>query len=196
MAQASHQWGLCTPDKLFVGSVVAAGAVTLIAQVGGEQALTAGDVVAAAGLADPLPGSGDSLALVRPAAAASLAGIVGVVERRMALVAKPKQSGDSSQALVLELRSAQGPAQPGDYVAIVVLGAARVKVTVADGAVAVGQRLTAAGAGRARPLGAIKVQRAGDGGAADMVESAPVLGTALEPLTSTEGFIWVLVNPQ
>jgi len=81
VAQASHQWGLYTPDKLFAGSVVAAGAVTLIAQVGGEQALTAGDVVAAAALAGPLP----------------------------------------------------------DYVAIVVLGAAQVKVTAADGAVTVGR---------------------------------------------------------
>ena len=56
-----------------------------------------------------------------------------------------------------------------------------------------GQRLTIAVNGRARPLGTIKVQLAGGEGTADIAESAPVIGVALE--AAKDELVWVLVNP-
>lgn len=86
-----------------------------------------------------------------------------------------------------DLRSVAGPAQPGDYVAITVLGAAQVKVDPAA-AIAPGQRLTAAADGTARPL----LTRTIDGMVVS--EGAPAIGVALG--SPKDGLVWVLVNPQ
>ena len=85
---------------------------------------------------------------------------------------------ENGQKLVLTLRSADGSAQPGDYVALTVLGVAQVRVDP-DADIQPGQRLTAANGGKARALGTIKVQLAAGEGTADMIESAPVVGIAL-----------------
>jgi len=63
-SRASGEWGLDTPDKIR-GSNVTLSSVAIIAQVVGEHALTFGDVVAAVGVADSLPDSTTTLALVR-----------------------------------------------------------------------------------------------------------------------------------
>ena len=125
--------------------------------------------------------------------------IVGVVESHLALIQQPirPQSAEGetrTETPPSELRSVDGPAQAGNYVAITVLGAAQVKV---DGATPIeaGQRLTFAANGRARPVGTIKVQLAGGEGTADIAESAPVIGVALEA-SDKNGMMWVLVNPQ
>ncbi|MEZ4767084.1 MAG: hypothetical protein R2844_01495 [Caldilineales bacterium] len=93
---------------------------TLLAVADGGQSLAVGEVATAAGLADALPGSHNALARVQRAGAD--AGVVGVVSSRLALTPLPGKED------VDELHSADGPAQPGDYVAITVLGAALVKL--------------------------------------------------------------------
>jgi hypothetical protein len=191
-SRASGEWGLYTPDKIR-GSNVTLSSVTIIAQVAGETAVSLGDVVTAVGVADPLPDSTIPLALVHLADTTIANGIVGIVEGRMALAPKPQHEDEQRQEPVLELRSAEGPAQPGDYVAITVLGVAQVKVQAGE-AIQPGQRLTVAANGRTRPVGTVKVQLAGGEGTADIAESAPVIGVALEP--SKDGLVWVLVNPQ
>ena len=70
----------------------------------------------------------------------------------------------------------------------------QVKVALGESTIAAGMRLTAATDGRVRPLGMMKVQLAGDAGTADLPESAPVIGVAMEP--AKDGLVWVLVNPQ
>jgi hypothetical protein len=192
-----HDYGFYTLDRIYAGTTLLQ-SLSLVAQVDGPDALTPGDLVAAAGVADPLPGSLLHVPLVRLAGGKSL-GLVGVVETRLAL----EQAGELLPAdddsapiepLPPELHSAEGPAQPGDYVAITIYGAAQVKV---DGAAAIeaGQRLTASSTpGQARALRALKVQLADGAGAADMFETAPVIGVALD--APRNGLAWVLVNPQ
>lgn len=176
----NHEWALYTDDKIYVRTV-AARAHTLVAVVGGDQSLAAGDVVAAAGLAAPMPGDQERLVLVR-LASADLANIVGVVSGRMALQPLPGKAG------VEEMRSVDGPARPGDYVAITVLGVAQVKVQAGE-TIQPGQRLTAADTpGFARALRTVQVE----GVVVD--ESGPVIGVALDGVE--DGLVWVLVNPQ
>ncbi len=185
-ANVAGQWALYTPDNISAGNVLL-GSQSLLAVVGGGDALTPGDVVAAAGLADPLPGSQPHLPRVR-LATAEQANVVGVVVGRMAL--QPAAGKDGVEILL----SVAGLAQPGDYVAITVLGAAQVKVDPAA-AIAAGQRLTVdATRGQVRALRTFKVQLAGSAGVADMLETAPVIGVALE--LPRDGLVWVLVNPQ
>lgn len=179
-ANASGQWALYTTDNIEAGNVLL-GSQSLLAVVGGDDALTPGDVVAAAGLADPLPGSQPRLPQVR-LATTELANVVGVVSGRMALRPAPGKEG------VEILLSAEGPAQPGDYVAITVLGVAQVKV---DGAapVVAGQRLTvAATPGHVRALRSVEVE------GVTLDERGPTVGVALE--AARDELVWVLVNPQ
>lgn len=189
--QASGEWGFYTPDKIH-GSNVLLESVSLVAQVSGAESLTAGDLVMAAGIADPLPGSTVHLPQVQAAAGAP-GGVIGVVEGRLVLTDRPRPASalGESAAQASELHRAEGPAQPGDYVALTVVGAARVKVSAAAAPVTVGQRLTAANLpGHARGL----ASRTLDG--MIVSEGAAVIGTALEPLAAGEGLIWVLVNVQ
>ena len=142
VANGAGEWALLTSDKISASNVTAAGQ-TLLAVVGGSQTLSAGDVVGAIGLAGTLPDGHDRLARVQRAGASS--GIVGVVSSRMALQAMPGKDGAE------ELHSIGGPAQPGDYVAITVLGAAQVKVQ--DGETLLpGQRVTVGANGAVRAL--------------------------------------------
>ncbi|WP_423224509.1 hypothetical protein [Candidatus Amarolinea aalborgensis] len=195
-AQANGQWGLYTPDAIH-GSNVLMHSLSLVAQVSGPDGLTPGDIVAVAGVTDPVPGSTVHTPLVR-LAGGTFTNVVGVVESHLALTQKPSgaQSAEGetrTEAPASELRSVEGPAQPGDYVALTVLGAAQVKVDSAT-PIEIGQRLTIGAHGRARPLGTIKLQLAGGAGTADLPEGAPVVGVALE--AAKGGLVWVMINPQ
>ncbi|MBU0490861.1 MAG: hypothetical protein KKB13_03335 [Chloroflexi bacterium] len=184
-ANAQGEWGLYTPDKVHAQNVTLQ-TLTLIAQVSGPDALSPGDVVAAAGVAAPLPGNSAPLPRVR-LAGANWNGVVGVVEGRLALTPVPQPEGKEEQRL--ELRSAEGPARPGDYVALTVLGLARVKVDAGQGAIQPGTRLTSGAGGWARALKTVVVE------GVTLAESAPVLGIALDA-PDENGLVWVLVNPQ
>lgn len=162
--------------------------LTLIAQVSGPDALSPGDVVAAAGVAAPLSGNGAPLPLVR-LAGANWSGVVGVVGGRLTLTPVPQPKGEEEGEQRLELRSAEGPARPGDYVALTVLGLARVKVNAGQGAIQPGTRLTGGEAGRARALKTVVVE------GVTLAESAPIIGIALAA-PDADGLILVLVNPQ
>jgi hypothetical protein len=106
----------------------------------------------------------------------------------MALTPEPQHEDEQRQEPILDLRSAEGPAQPGDYVALTVLGVVQVKVQ--DGAaIQPGQCLTAADtSGHARALRAVQVE------GIRVDENGPALGVVLE--AAEGGMVWVLVNPQ
>jgi len=179
-SDASGQWALFTTDDIQAGNVFLS-AQTLMAVVGGDQPIAPGAVVEAIGLAEAIPGANERLAQVRLAGAAA-SNVVGVVSSRMALTALPDGDGDQV------MRSAQGVAQPGDYVAITVLGVAQVQVQAGE-AVQPGQRLTvSATPGHARALRTVQVE------GVRVDESGPTLGVALE--APKDGLVWVLVNPQ
>jgi hypothetical protein len=167
-ANASGQWALYTVDNIEAGNV-SASAYSVIAKVTGPDALTKGDVVAAAGVTDPIPGSQPALSLVRLADERQFTGIVGVVEQRMvwALAPGKEQQGEMS------LQGADGPARAGDYVSLAVLGVAEVKVD-GSASISVGQRLTlGSSSGTARPLRSKEI----DG--MIVTEGSPVIGVAL-----------------
>ena len=92
------------------------------------------------------------------------------------------------------VQAADGAAQPGDYLLIVVQGMAQVKVAQGE-ALTPGQRLTTgATPGEARALRTLKVQLADSAGVADMFETAPVIGVALD--AAEDGMVWVMVALQ
>jgi hypothetical protein len=169
-SNASGEWALYTVDNIEAGNVVAS-AYSLVAKVSGTEALTQGDIVAAMGVTDAIPGSQPEMSLVRMADDRQFTGVVGVVQRRMVWAVAPgkEQEGEMS------LQSADGPAHPGDYVCLAVLGVAQVKVD-ASSPITAGQRLTVAGAsGRARALKTREI----DG--MMMAEGSQVIGVALAP---------------
>jgi hypothetical protein len=179
-ANAAGEWALYTVDKIEAGNVFLS-AQTLVAVTGGDQPLSPGDVATAIGLADPIPGSLGRLALMT-LANTERANVVGVVSSRMAL--QPAPGKEDEQVM----HSTDGPAQPGDYVAITVLGATQVKVQDGE-AIQPGQRLTVSTTpGQARALQSKLIE------GMMVTEGAPVIGAALE--AAKDGLVWVLVNPQ
>ncbi len=179
-ANAAGQWALYTVDNIEAGNVFLS-AQTLLAMAGADQPLSPGDVVTAIGLADPIPGALNRLALMT-LANTERTHVVGVVSSRMTLQPAPGKDGEQV------MHSTDGPARPGDYVAITVLGVAQVKVQDGE-AIRPGQRLTvSATPGHARALRTVQVEDV------SVDESGPTLGVALE--TINDGLVWVLVNPQ
>ncbi len=110
---------------------------------------------------------------------------------RAELIAEKERRPDETDK---RLVSREGAAQPGEYVTVVYSGPMQVKVAPGESAIVAGTRLTAAADGTVRPIGTIKVQLAGGEGTADLSESAPVIGVALEP--AKDGRVLMLVNPQ
>jgi hypothetical protein len=169
------EWGIFTADQLYVGGGISTNSLALIARVGGDQPVSTGDVVSAIGVADPFPENIQSIPLVGLSNGEATAGIIGVVKARLVRIAvtlSPIEEVDGVETLYT-LRSVEGPAQPGDYIAITVLGVAQVKVA-AGVDIQPGQRLTASDlAGRVRPLYTRTVE------GMLVTEGAPVIGIAL-----------------
>ena len=179
-SNASGQWALYTVDNIQAGNVAGA-AFSLVAQVTGPDALAIGDVVAVTGIADPLPGSQPSLPLVRRADGVQFTGVIGVVESRMVFEPAPGKEEKS-------LHSADGPAQLGEYVSLVIYGVAQVKVDP-NATIAAGDRVTASElSGRVRSLQTRMV----DGMV--VTEGAQVVGIALEAPTKDRDTIPVFVT--
>ena len=179
-ANASGEWALFTVDKIEAGNVVAH-AFSLVARVSGPDALEAGDVVAVTGAGDALPGGHVDLPVVRRADQGTFNGVIGVVERRMLWAPAPGKEEHS-------LQGADGPAQPGEFVSLIIYGVAEVKVAPGSG-IAAGQHLTASDLeGRVRALQTRQV----DG--MTVTEGAPVIGIALAAPSPGQDTIPVFVT--
>lgn len=165
---ASGEWALYTVDNIQAGNVFA-GNYTIVAKVGGTEPLTEGDVVSAVGVSGPVPGSQPMLSMVRPADEAQYTGLVGVVRSRMVHAPAPGKEADGE----MSMHSVEGPAEPGDYVSIVIAGVANVKVAPGV-SVTAGQRLTVGQPGSARALKSSVIN------GMTVTEGAPVVGIALE----------------
>jgi hypothetical protein len=164
-ANASGEWALFTLDKIEAGNVVA-NAFSLVARVTGPDSLEVGDVVAVTGAGEALPGGHNPLPMVRRANEVTYNGVIGVVERRMIWAPAPSKEEYS-------LQGADGPAQSGEYVSLIIYGVAEVKIAAGSGIIA-GQRLTASDIeGRVRALQTRQV----DG--MTVTEGTPVIGIAL-----------------
>ncbi|MCA9958434.1 MAG: hypothetical protein KC443_05345 [Anaerolineales bacterium] len=184
-AEVNGEWALSTQDKIQAANVTFQ-SLTLLAQVDGADALSAGDVVAVSGIATPLPDSHEQMPLVRLADASTWTGVVGVVETRMLYQVAPGKEVEGEMIW----HSADGPAQPGDYVSLTIYGVAQVKVgETAVSSITSGQRLTAAETpGYARALRTETIN--------GMVisEGAPVIGIALDSPDPATGLVPILVT--
>lgn len=181
-ANASGEWALYSVDNIQAGNVLAAG-LTQIARVGGERALAAGDVVAASGFANGVPGAQDLLPRVVSAANPAHLGVIGVVRSRMQLVPKAGKEGDDAVAL----ESVSGKAQPGDFVALTVRGVTLVRIDGGE-VVEVGQRLTVAESdGTVRPLRTRSLE------GMEVTEGTPVVGVAVGEVDDESGLVAVYV---
>jgi len=152
----------------------------------GQTALEPGDVVAVRGVTrmDLL----NSPVVMDVELAAGSDAVVGGVAGRAELGKYSKSQGKTIQRLI----PGEGPAQPGDYVNIVVHGLVQVKASATAAPLQQGARLTGSDrAGHARALRTVAVQ------GVQVSESGPVLGVALENLEAgQEGLIWAMVNPR
>ncbi len=135
----------------------------MVAKVSGADALRPGDVVAAMGVADPVPGGTMRLALVQ-LAGRDTPGIVGVVASRMEWRAAAGKEAEGEMILM----PAEGEASDGDYVSLVVMGVADVRVE-RGASITKGMRLTASDAG-----GAVRAM------SPESSNGMPAVGVALE----------------
>ena len=182
-SNAAGEWALYTVDKVRAGNVSAA-SLSLTAKVTGPDALAPGDVAAVVGVAEALPGSHTPMPMVLLADGVRYNGIIGVVENRMVWEVAPGKEEEGE----MSIHSAPGAAMPGDYVSLVVLGVAEVKVDP-SAPIAPGNRLTASNLpGRSR---ALKTAFIGD---MLITEGAQAVGIALEPPVRGKDTIAVFVT--
>jgi hypothetical protein len=182
-ANADGEWAFYSVDKIQAGNV-SANAYSLVAKVTGPTALEVGDVAAVAGMADALPGAQNAIPMVRLADDEQFTGVIGVVTGRMVYDVAPGKGDEGA----MSLQSAEGPANPGDYVALVIYGIAQVKLQ-AGTAVQVGERLTtSAVAGQARTLETRQLE------GMVVTEGAQTIGIALETATAGQELIPVFIT--
>ncbi len=182
-ANVNGEWAFFSVDNIMAGNV-SANAYSLIAKVTGPTALEVGDVAAVAGMADPLPGAQNTMPMVRMADDTQFTGVIGVVAGRMVYGVAPGKENEGA----MSLQSAAGPANPGDYVALVIYGIAEVKLQPGT-AVQVGERLTtSAAAGQVRSLETRQL----DGMV--VTEGAQAIGIALETATAGQELIPVFIT--
>jgi hypothetical protein len=188
-----HEWGLNTPDKLYVGTtMVSGGPLMLIAQNGDAANLEPGDVVVATGLGAPFADSPSPITLVRRADTASSQAVAGVVYRRFEAketVREHEYNGEISRYTDFDIHTTEGAIAPGEYLLIVVTGVCEVKVDAADGPIHPGDVLSVSNtqglARRAQPLTLEGVS---------FYPPGITFGTALEPLDEGTGLIHMLVT--
>jgi hypothetical protein len=114
--------------------------------------------------------------------------VVGVVYRRFVVEAGVKTVRGEEQE-TWRTRSDPGPVAPGDYLLIVALGPAQVKVSAPAGGIRPGDLLTAAGAGLAAKAEALQVN------GVSFYPAGLSIGKAMEPLDgASEGLAWVWVT--
>jgi hypothetical protein len=188
---ASHEWGVYTPDKIYGSNVTSAGPLTFVAQNGDAGKLEPGDVVAGIGVTKPFAHGTDPIPVVGRADARNGAGVIGVVLSRFVVEEDEeeiKTEGGVERRTYFHTHSTDGPVAPGDHLLIVVLGVAQVKVEV-GAEVRAGQRLTASAlAGQARAL------RTETLNGMQVSEGAPVVGVALASPQPGETTIPVFVT--
>ncbi len=140
--------------------------------------------MAVEGVSEPIPGGTNPLPLVRLADSATYNGVIGVVTSRMVWEAAPGKEEEGE----MSMHSVNGPAQPGDYVSLMVYGVADLKIDPQAQIIA-GDRLTASSlAGMARPLKQQEIN------GMVVTEGAPVIGIALSAPIDGQATIPVFVT--
>lgn len=148
--------------------------------------LEPGDVVAVRGIAHTAMQNAPVVVEVDQAAGRDA--VIGVVRGWAEVV----EDGDKLEGGVAQrLVPREKPAQPGEYVSIIIDGLAQAKASALSGVIQEGTRLTAATEpGHVRAVKTVDIQ------GVEVAENTPILGIALEGLEAGQNLIWVLVNPR
>jgi len=183
-----HLWGFNTPDAIWSGSTLASGGpLMFVAQNDGDSNLERGDVVAVSDMGAPIGESDTPAPLVQRVDTLQPSPIFGVVYSRFALMEKieqVEQEGQVEQHTTLRAESTEGPAAYGEYLLVVVLGAAQAKVESFSGDL--------------YPGALLKIDTDDRATAVDSdIPVGAIVGTAMQaPEAAQDGLIWVLVNPR
>lgn len=154
----------------------------------GTRSLQPGDVVAVLGESESPFSETD--VLFRVGSAAPGQPLLGVVQGYAEIVTDERVGREPVQKLVPRAL----PAEPGDFVSIIIYGPVQVNTSLAPGALAVGERLTVDEDGLARALERYEVATV-NGSIWEAQEDVPTLGITLsEP--GADSKVWVLVNPR
>ena len=197
---ASNNYGLYTPDNIYVGGNCNGCVITYIVQNGGDTELTRGDLVSIHGIAPSIDDSSSPTMLVTHTNSNNANAVIGVVQDTLEIemvtkadvtfaeveVPDPRVEGTVTewQEMVTEFQApihhlVDRAAQNGDYVVIVVQGLAQVKVNEANGRIAVGSLLGAGDSGKGVLLQISGTQNA--------------LGITLE-VPDASGLAWTMVE--
>lgn len=192
---ANNNYGFYTPDNLYALNYNLAGAMMQVMQNGGDEPLSPGDVVLFSGINQAVTAVDAPIVQVRKAAAAHSTAVAGVVFSgfNIAAVDPNLESAEgiiNGEAAAMAVTPA-GSVAPGEYLLVVVQGAAQVKIDAGSGNIQPGDLLSSSDA-------------AGLAGKAEMVlisgvETAvpgTIFGKALESADGTQEMLYVYVTLQ
>jgi hypothetical protein len=181
---ASNEWGLYTPDKIYANNVTSKGSSSY-AKNKGNSTLMPGDIVCIAGGLEEnvLDGAGFPVVNINKATKSNSQAVFGVVEYKVIIREEMEEApeGETSE-LKKSFEHAGGNVSQGDYLSVIVFGQAEVKVSDSKN-IQAGQKLTISEtAGKARTLNR-----------QDSWVDTGILGKALEN-SAGQGKITIFVN--
>ena len=195
-SRSDNNYGLYTPDNLFSLNYHLTGSIMQVMENGGDDSLSAGDVVVFEGVNRSVTAVGAPVVQVSKAATADSTAVAGVVFSRFnleAVNADPELPDDAAQGkLAATAVTPPGSAAPGEYVLVVVQGPAQVKAgEVENDGIRPGDLLsTSSTAGFAGKAATVEM------GGVETTVPGTVFGKALETPQAGRNMIYVYVTLQ
>ncbi len=193
--RVDNNYGFYTPDNLFAANINMSGALMMVMQNNGEEALSPGDVVVFSGVNRDVAGMDGPVVQVSKTTQANSSAVAGVVFSRFNLDALEwdEQLPDdvSAEALAALEVTPAGDAAANEFVLVVVQGPAEVNASALAGAIQPGDVLTTASSAG---LAAKAEQQTTDGVVS--AEPGSVFAKALESVESGQKRIYVFVTLQ
>lgn len=194
--RSDNNYGLHTPDNLYVGGDInLAGTIMSIMQNNGSESLSPGDVVVFSGINESVTAVDGPVVQVSKVGIAGSTAVAGVVFSRFNIDAvdpalEPTDGVFGADWEAVEPTPA-GDIAPGEYVLVVVQGAAQVNASALSSSIQPGDSLSTSNvagvAGKAPMVNVNGVETAVPG---------TVFGKALEPADGTQEMIYVYVTLQ
>ena len=150
--QASHEWGLYTPDKIYGSNLTSRSQSTHVRYVGNEM-LEAGDLVCiAGGYENNILAEDDDIPVINVTKADSRnsSAIIGVVEYKV-YIREEIEEREGKTHTEKSFRFEAGSATNGDYLSVIVFGPVDVKMD-SRANVQVGEKITVSDNGDARSI--------------------------------------------
>jgi len=172
--QASHEWGITTPDKINADSGYSGMRTTGYGRNNGTKVLEPGDLVCISGGYEEnvLGRDGIPVVIIEKAKSSNSDAIFGIVEYKVYIREELEEFEDGKTEIQKSFRYAEGSISNGDYLSVIVFGPADVKIDSKED-IRSGQML-ASGDGIARKVETREI----DGML--IAENVGVLGKALE----------------